>query len=70
MLIIQTALNFPIPSGSAQAVVSMPVMIPLGELAGVPWTKWARFMVPLQLLFPAAGFASLALAAASGRGPF
>lgn len=31
---IQAALNFLIPSGSAQAVVSMPVMIPLGELAG------------------------------------
>jgi uncharacterized ion transporter superfamily protein YfcC len=103
MLIIQTALNFLIPSGSAQAVVSMPVMIPLGELAGltrqstvlafqmgdgfsnmlwptnptlivalagVPWTRWARFMIPLQLLFLAAGFASLAVAVAIGWGPF
>ncbi len=39
-------------------------------LAGVPWTKWARFMVPLQLLFLAAGFASLAVAVAIGWGPF
>jgi uncharacterized ion transporter superfamily protein YfcC len=105
MLVIQTALNFLIPSGSAQAVVSMPVMIPLGELAGitrqssvlafqmgdgfsnmlwptnptlivalalagVPWTRWARFMVPLQLLFLVAGFASLAVAVAIGWGPF
>jgi uncharacterized ion transporter superfamily protein YfcC len=105
MLIIQTVLNFLIPSGSAQAVVSMPVMIPLGELAGitrqsavlafqmgdgfsnmlwptnptlivalalagVPWTRWARFMVPLQLIFLAAGFASLAAAVAIGWGPF
>jgi uncharacterized ion transporter superfamily protein YfcC len=105
MLIIQTALNFLIPSGSAQAVVSMPVMIPLGELAGitrqssvlafqmgdgfsnmlwptnptlivalalagVPWTRWARFMIPLQLLFILAGFASLAVAVAIGWGPF
>jgi uncharacterized ion transporter superfamily protein YfcC len=105
MLIIQTALNFFIPSGSAQAVVSMPVMIPLGELAGitrqsavlafqmgdgfsnmlwptnptlivalalagVPWTRWARFMVPLQLIFLAAGFATLAAAVAIGWGPF
>jgi uncharacterized ion transporter superfamily protein YfcC len=105
MVIIQTALNFLIPSGSAQAVVSMPVMIPLGELAGitrqisvlafqmgdgfsnmlwptnptlivalalagVPWTRWARFMVPLQLLFLAAGCASLAVAVAIGWGPF
>jgi uncharacterized ion transporter superfamily protein YfcC len=105
MLIIQTALNFFIPSGSAQGVVSMPVMIPLGELAGitrqsavlafqmgdgfsnmlwptnptlivalalagVPWTRWARFMVPLQLLFLAAGFATLAAAVAIGWGAF
>ena len=105
MLIIQTALNFLIPSGSAQAVVSMPVMIPLGELAGVtrqssvlafqmgdgfsnmlwptnptlivalalagvPWTRWVRFMIPLQLLFLAAGFASLTVAVAIGWGPF
>ena len=105
MLIIQTALNFLIPSGSAQAVVSMPVMIPLGELAGitrqstvlafqmgdgfsnmiwptnptlivalalagVPWTRWARFMVPLQLLFMVAGFVTLAAAVAIGWGPF
>jgi uncharacterized ion transporter superfamily protein YfcC len=105
MLIIQTALNFLIPSGSAQAVVSMPVMIPLGELAGitrqssvlafqmgdgfsnmlwptnptlivalalagVPWTRWARFMIPLQLLFLAAGFACLAVAVAVGWGPY
>ena len=105
MLIIQTALNFLIPSGSAQAVVSMPVMIPLGELAGItrqssvlafqmgdgfsnmlwptnptlivalalagiPWTRWARFMIPLQLLFLAAGFAALAVAVSIGWGPF
>lgn len=33
MLIVQTLLNFLIPSGSGQAVVSMPIMAPLGRPA-------------------------------------
>jgi hypothetical protein len=33
-------------------------------------TRWARFMIPLQLLFIAAGFAALAVAFAIGWGPF
>lgn len=32
---VQNALNFFVPSGSGQAAVSMPVMAPLGDLAGV-----------------------------------
>ena len=35
MLIIQTLLNFLVPSGSGQAVVSMPIMAPLGDLLGI-----------------------------------
>lgn len=35
MLIVQTALNFLIPSGSGQAVVSMPIMAPLADLLGL-----------------------------------
>lgn len=35
MLVIQTLLNFLIPSGSGQAVVSMPIMIPLGDIIGI-----------------------------------
>ncbi len=35
MLIVQNVLNFFIPSGSGQAAAIMPIMIPLGDLAGV-----------------------------------
>jgi uncharacterized ion transporter superfamily protein YfcC len=35
MLVIQTVLNFFIPSGSGQAFVTMPIMAPLGDLVGV-----------------------------------
>lgn len=35
MLAVQTALNFLIPSGSGQAVTSMPIMAPLADLIGI-----------------------------------
>ncbi|MGL5440190.1 MAG: YfcC family protein [Filifactoraceae bacterium] len=35
MLVIQTGLNFLIPSGSGQAVTSMPIMAPLADLLGI-----------------------------------
>jgi uncharacterized ion transporter superfamily protein YfcC len=35
MLFIQSILNFFIPSGSGQALVTMPLMAPIGDLAGV-----------------------------------
>lgn len=35
MLVVQTALNFLIPSGSGQAVTSMPIMAPLADLIGI-----------------------------------
>ncbi|CCQ12591.1 Arginine/ornithine antiporter ArcD [Pseudoalteromonas luteoviolacea B = ATCC 29581] len=35
MLVMQTLLNFFIPSGSGQAYVTMPLMAPLGDLVGV-----------------------------------
>lgn len=35
MLIFQTLLNFLIPSGSGQAAVSMPIMVPLADLIGM-----------------------------------
>ena len=105
MFLVQTAINFFIPSGSALAMISMPVMVPLGELvgvtrqvsvlayqmgdgfsnifwptnpmliiaislAGVSWTKWARFMLPLQLILLLAGFLVLAIAVFIGWGPF
>jgi uncharacterized ion transporter superfamily protein YfcC len=35
MLIMQTLLNFLIPSGSGQAATSMPIMAPLADLLGI-----------------------------------
>ena len=35
MLIVQTLINFLIPSGSGQAVTSMPIMAPLADLVGI-----------------------------------
>ena len=35
MMVIQMILNFFVPSGSGQAVLTMPVMIPLGDLIHV-----------------------------------
>jgi uncharacterized ion transporter superfamily protein YfcC len=35
MLFVQTAINFFVPSGSGQAVVSMPIMVPISDLAGI-----------------------------------
>lgn len=36
MLVVQTLLNFLIPSGSGQAVVSMPIMAPLADVLDIP----------------------------------
>lgn len=35
MLLVQTLINFPINSGSGQAVVTMPIMAPLGDALGI-----------------------------------
>jgi uncharacterized ion transporter superfamily protein YfcC len=35
MFLVQTVINFFIPSGSGQAAVTIPVMAPLGDLIGV-----------------------------------
>lgn len=86
MLIINTILNFLIPSGSGQAAVVMPLMAPLSDivgmdrqvavcayqwgdfltnlfnptsgttmavlgLAGIPFNKWLRFILPLVGIF-------------------
>lgn len=86
MLFSQLSLDFLIPSTSGQAAVSMPILGPLGQLAGVgpqttvlaflfgngitnmitptsgtllaylataqvPWTQWAKFILPLCIIF-------------------
>ncbi|MFO7446052.1 MAG: AbgT family transporter, partial [Ignavibacteriaceae bacterium] len=90
MFIMQTMINFFVPSGSGQAVLTMPVMAPLSDLIGVsrqtavlafqfgdgfsnliiptsavtmgiltlaeiPWEKWARWILPLEIIFLIAG---------------
>jgi len=83
MYIVQTVLNFFVPSGSGQAALTMPIMSPLADLvgvsrqvavlafqlgdgftnmiiptnavligglalAGIPWSRWAKWVLPLQ----------------------
>jgi len=102
---VQVALNYVVPSGSGQAVLTMPILAPLGDLVGVtrqtsvlayqlgdgfsniftptsgyfmaglalirvPWTRWAKFMWPLQLLWFGAGLVLLLVAQAVRWGPF
>ncbi len=86
MFIVQTMINFFVPSGSGQAVLTMPIMAPLSDLvnvsrqtavlafqfgdgfsnmiiptsavtmgvltlADIPWEKWARWVLPLEIIF-------------------
>jgi len=88
MFVFQSILNFFIPSASGQALVSMPLMVPLGDLlsltrqttvfiyvvgdgfsnmiiptngfmmavlgiAGVPFEKWFKFILPIFIIFVA-----------------
>lgn len=91
MFLLQTMINFFIPSGSGQAALTMPIMAPLGEMVGITrqtsvliyqmgdgfsniiiptsgtlmavlgvakldWTKWAKWVLPLQLIFLVTAF--------------
>ncbi len=86
MFVVQSFLNFFVPSGSGQAALTMPIMAPLSDLVGVtrqtavlafqfgdgftnmiiptsaitmgvlslaevPWEKWAKWILPLELIF-------------------
>ncbi|MCH8496646.1 MAG: TIGR00366 family protein, partial [Balneolales bacterium] len=101
MLIIQSGLNFFIPSGSGQAFVSMPLMGPIGDLvgvsrqvsvlafqfgdglmnmivptnpvlmgilglAGIPYAKWLKFIVPLILKLLALAAVAMVIAVQIG----
>ena len=102
---VQVALSYLVPSGSGQAALSLPILVPLADLVGitrqtsvlayqfgdgfsnvfaptsgyfmaglaligVPWTRWARFMAPLQAIWLALGLVFLAIAHALRWGPF
>ena len=90
MFIVQSIINFFVHSGSGQAALTMPIMAPLADLAGVtrqtsilafqlgeytniiiptsavtmgalsmakvPWEKWAKWVIPLQIILMLLGF--------------
>lgn len=99
MFLFQSFLNFFIPSASGQAMVSMPLMVPLADLlgitrqtavlaftlgdglsnmiiptngilmamlglAGIPYERWARYILPLFLVTTVIGLLALGLAVA------
>jgi uncharacterized ion transporter superfamily protein YfcC len=101
MLAIQSVLNLFIPSGSGQAYVTMPVMAPISDLAGIsrqtavlayqfgdgfanmivptnavlmailgiagiPYDRWLRFILPLMFKLFLAGSATLVIAVWTG----
>jgi uncharacterized ion transporter superfamily protein YfcC len=101
MLLMQTVLNFFIPSGSGQAFATMPIMAPLADVvgltrqvavlafqfgdgfsnmilptnivlmailgvAGIPYDRWFRFVVPVLLKLLAAAAVALVIAVLIG----
>jgi len=91
MFIIHSIINIFVPSGSAKAALTMPIMIPLADivgvtrqtavlafqfgdgfsnmivptsaitmgvltLSGISWEKWARWIIPLEIIFLIVGF--------------
>lgn len=66
MLVVQTLFNFVVPSGSGQAVVTMPVMAPLSDLLEVTrQTSVLAFQLgdgPSNILYPTSGYFMAALA--------
>ncbi|MGL5316461.1 MAG: YfcC family protein [Peptostreptococcaceae bacterium] len=105
MFIVQSLTNIFIPSGSGQAAVSMPIMAPIADLAGisrqtavlayqfgdgfsnvisptsgyfmasiaiagVKWDKWAKWMLPLFLIWSLLGAALVTISVYLNYGPF
>jgi len=101
MFVVQSVLNFFIPSGSGQAYVTMPIMAPLADvvgvsrqvavlafqfgdgfsniviptqyvligilaMAGIPYDRWLRFILPLMVKIFIAGSAALVVAVLIG----
>jgi uncharacterized ion transporter superfamily protein YfcC len=91
MFVIHSIINFFVPSGSAKAALTMPIMVPLADLVGVTrqtavlafqfgdgfsnmiiptsgitmgvltlsgisWEKWAKWLLPLEIIFLIIGF--------------
>ena len=45
-----------------------PVLMGIITLAGIPWTRWARWILPLQLLLFGVGLIALVIATSIGYG--
>lgn len=105
MYIVQIIINFFISSGSGQAAVTMPIMVPLGDalnvsrqttvlayqlgngfldsampmsgilmanlaIAGIPYKKWLKFVMPLMIAWLVIGAVFVVAAHQMGYGPF
>ncbi len=101
MFMVQSLINFFIPSGSGQAYVTMPIMAPLSDLvgvtrqvavlafqfgdgftniivptnpvlmgilglAGIPYERWLRFVIPFLIKIAIAGSIALVIAVSIG----
>lgn len=103
--VVQIVLSYVVPSGSGQAALSLPILVPLADLTGVTrqtsvlayqfgdgfsniftptqgyfmaglaligvsWTRWVKFLWPLQILWILLGLGFLLIAQAIHWGPF
>lgn len=101
MFLVQSVINFLVPSGSGQAALTMPLMAPLGDLVGITrqvtvlcfqlgdsltnliiptsatlmgvlgaaridWTVWARWIVPVLVLYASLALVFIGVAVATG----
>ena len=77
MFAVQDVINFVIPSGSGQAAVTMPLMIPPGAklmagiaMCNIPYKKWLKFFLPCFALWWIISFILLTIATLINYGPF
>jgi uncharacterized ion transporter superfamily protein YfcC len=66
----QTAIvAFQMGDGFTNVIIpTNPVLMGVIALAGIPWTQWARWILPLQLLLFGVGLIALVIAASIGYG--
>ncbi len=105
MFVMQTFINFFVPSGSGQAALTIPIMSPMADLVGVtrqtavlafqmgdgftnmiiptsgvtmgvlgmakiPWQTWAKWLLPVEIIFFIIGLILLVPAVMIQWGPF
>jgi len=76
MIVAHALIHVPVPSVSGQAVLTMPLLVPLSDLLGlsrqvvvlasVRYEDWVKFAIPLYLTLIALGSLSIAIAIAIG----